>query len=134
LGYFLEFSISKYRSHPLPKLCKFLAISFGTGTIETDGLSASGHPHPALSQRLRVAPSAIAASFGDPQTQKSQRAMTDPDPNPFGNCDVIVCGAGLFDKHLASRIHSVDDEIFGWLQRPRRDVSSQSGMRLACSW
>ena len=50
--------------------------------------------------------------------------MTDPDPNPFGNCDVIVCGAGLFDKHLASRIHSVDDEIFGWLQRPC--VSSQA--------
>jgi len=28
-----------------------------------------------------------------------------PDPSPFANCHVIVCygGAGLFDKHLASR-------------------------------
>jgi hypothetical protein len=32
---------------------------------------------------------------------------------------VIVCyvGACLFDKHLASTIHCVDDEIIGWLQR-----------------
>ena len=31
---------------------------------------------------------------------------------PFANCHVIVCfgGAGLFDKHLASTIHCVDDE------------------------
>jgi hypothetical protein len=44
--------------------------------------------------------------------------VTDPDPSPFANCDAIVCygGAGLFDKHLASTIHFVDDEIIGWLQ------------------
>src|SRR5258705_7156914 len=33
LGHFLEFKHSKYRNHPLPKLCKFLAISFGTATL-----------------------------------------------------------------------------------------------------
>src|SRR3982074_3857496 len=45
--------------------------------------------------------------------------MADPDPSPFANCHVIVCygGAGLFDKHLASTIHCVDDEIIGSLQR-----------------
>jgi hypothetical protein len=28
--------------------------------------------------------------------------MTDPDPNPFADCDAITCygGAKLFDKHL----------------------------------
>jgi hypothetical protein len=50
--------------------------------------------------------------------------MTDPDPGPFANCHVIVRygGAGLFDKHLvdkhlASTLHCVDDEIIGSLQR-----------------
>jgi hypothetical protein len=47
------------------------------------------------------------------------------------DCDVIVCygGAKLTDKHLASKIQCVDDEIFEWLERreQRRD-------RLACSW
>jgi hypothetical protein len=45
--------------------------------------------------------------------------MTDPDPGPFANCHVIVRygGAGLFDKHLASTIHCVDDGIIGSLQR-----------------
>jgi hypothetical protein len=45
--------------------------------------------------------------------------MTDPDPSPFDHCHVIVRygGAGLFDKHLASTIHCVDDEIIGSLQR-----------------
>jgi len=35
------------------------------------------------------------------------------------DCDVIVCygGATFADKHLASTIHCVDDEIFEWLQR-----------------
>jgi hypothetical protein len=43
--------------------------------------------------------------------------MTDPDPNPFADCDVIVCygGAKLTDKHLASKVHCVDDEIIAWL-------------------
>ncbi len=49
--------------------------------------------------------------------------MTDPDPRPFANCQIICQiivrygGAGLFDKHLASTIHCVDDEIIGPLQR-----------------
>ncbi len=52
-------------------------------------------------------------------TLRKLTEMTDPDPSPFANCHVIVCygGAGLFDKHLASTIHCVDDEIIGWLQR-----------------
>jgi hypothetical protein len=35
------------------------------------------------------------------------------------DCDVIVCygGAEPTDKHLASTIHCVDDEIFEFLQR-----------------
>jgi hypothetical protein len=41
------------------------------------------------------------------------------------DCDVIVCygGAKLADKHLASTIHCVDDEIIGWRKRrcSRRD-------------
>ena len=34
--------------------------------------------------------------------------------------DLIVCygGAKLADKHLASKIHCVDDEIVEWLKRP----------------
>jgi hypothetical protein len=34
-------------------------------------------------------------------------------------CDVIVCygRAKLTDKHLASKIHCVDDGIIGWLER-----------------
>jgi hypothetical protein len=42
----------------------------------------------------------------------------------------LLGGLKLTDKHLASRIHCVDDEIIGWLKRRekrRRD-------RLACSW
>ena len=37
--------------------------------------------------------------------------MTDPDPGPFANCQIICQiivrygGAGLFDKHLALTIH-----------------------------
>jgi hypothetical protein len=55
--------------------------------------------------------------------------MTDPDPNPFADCDVIVCygGAKLEDKHLACMIHCIDDGIIGWLQRREQ-------RRLACSW
>jgi hypothetical protein len=42
------------------------------------------------------------------------------------DCDVIVCygAAKLADKHLASKIHCVD-EIIGWLERRRRDRSPQ---------
>src|SRR5258706_14736528 len=35
------------------------------------------------------------------------------------DCDVVVCydGAKLTDKHLAARVHCVDEEIIGWLKR-----------------
>ena len=48
-----------------------------------------------------------------------QHELTDPDPSPFANCDIVACygGASLFDKHLASTIQCVDDEMIGWLQR-----------------
>lgn len=48
--------------------------------------------------------------------------MTDPDPNPFADADVVVCygGAKPTDKHLLSRVHCVDDEIIGWLERRDR--------------
>jgi hypothetical protein len=38
------------------------------------------------------------------------------------DADVIVCygRAKLTDKHLASKIHCVDDEIIEWLQRRER--------------
>ena len=71
--------------------------------------------------------------------------MTDPNPNPFADCDVIVCygGAKLTDEHLASTVHCVDDEIIEWLKRreqrrgdrpqaPRTNTLPRS--RLACSW
>src|SRR5712692_3320729 len=46
------------------------------------------------------------------QTSVSAAAMTDPDPNPFADCDVVVCygGAKLADKHhhhAVSKRHSV---------------------------
>jgi hypothetical protein len=46
----------------------------------------------------------------------SAAAMTDPDPNPFADGDVIACygGAKPADKHLASRVCCIDDEIIGW--------------------
>jgi hypothetical protein len=48
--------------------------------------------------------------------------MIDQDPNPFADCDFIVCygGAKLTDQHLASPIHCVDDEIIEWLERRER--------------
>jgi hypothetical protein len=60
------------------------------------------------------------------QTSVSAAAMTDPDPNPFADCDVIVCrgGAKLTAKHLASTIHCSDDEIIGWLERRRRALAA----------
>jgi len=56
--------------------------------------------------------------------------MTDPEPGPFANRHVIVwCGgARLFDKHLASTIHCVDDEIMGWLH----GVSNAGAPALCC--
>jgi hypothetical protein len=41
------------------------------------------------------------------------------------DCDVIACYGGdkLTDKHLASKIHCVDDEIIGWLKR-RSDLGA----------
>jgi hypothetical protein len=47
------------------------------------------------------------------------------------DCDVIRCysGAKLTDKHLASKIHCVDDEIFEWLQCRERRRRSRQGLR-----
>jgi hypothetical protein len=41
------------------------------------------------------------------------------------DCDVIVCygGATIHDKHLASKVHCVDDEIIGLQRRERRKTS-----------
>jgi hypothetical protein len=41
------------------------------------------------------------------------------------DCDVIVCygGAVIYDKHLASKVHCVDDEIIGLQRRERRKTS-----------
>ena len=62
-------------------------------------------------------------------SQQGMCVMIDPDLNPFSDCDGIRCygGAKLTDKHLASTIHCVDDEIIGWLQCCEQ-------RRLACSW
>ncbi len=51
--------------------------------------------------------------------------MTDPDSNQFGD-EVIVCcgGAKPEDKHLASKIHCIDDEIFDWLKRREKRRSA----------
>jgi hypothetical protein len=48
--------------------------------------------------------------------------MIDHDPNPFADCDFIVCcgGAKFTDRHLASPIHCVDDKIIEWLERRER--------------
>ncbi len=40
-------------------------------------------------------------------------AISDPDPDPFAECDCIVCYG---NAHLASTIHCVDDEIIPWLK------------------
>ena len=48
--------------------------------------------------------------------------MTNPDPNPFPDGEVIVCygGAKPEDEHLASIVHCVDGEIVEWLRRRER--------------
>src|SRR5438876_6765396 len=88
----------------------------GSAAIEQSGWRNSVNPGlpPQLSHRLRTK---ADVGLGDRHPKLTE--MTDPDPSPFANCHVIVCygGAGLFDKHLASTIHCVDDEIIGWLQR-----------------
>jgi hypothetical protein len=45
-----------------------------------------------------------------------------PDPNPFADCDTIVCygSAKPTDTHTASVIHCIDGEIIGWLERQER--------------
>ena len=52
--------------------------------------------------------------------------MTNADPNPFAYCDLIVCygGAKLTHKHLASKIHCVDNEIIAplWIETSLRDL------------
>jgi hypothetical protein len=54
------------------------------------------------------------------QTFVSAAAMQGPDPDPFDDCDVIVCygGAKAPDKHLASAVHCVDDEIYRMAEAP----------------
>jgi hypothetical protein len=63
----------------------------------------------------------------------SQRAaaMTDLDPNPFADCDVIVCygNAKSTDKHAAATIHCIDDEVIEWLERRERRRRSRQGSR-----
>jgi hypothetical protein len=43
--------------------------------------------------------------------------------------DVIVCygRAKLTDKHLASKIHCVDDEVIGWLERREQHRRDRHG-------
>jgi hypothetical protein len=45
------------------------------------------------------------------------------------DCDIIACygGAKLTDKHLASKVHCVDEEIFEWLERRKRDTICEAG-------
>jgi hypothetical protein len=49
--------------------------------------------------------------------------MSDPEPNLFDDCDVVVCcngGAKPADTHLASMVQCVDGEIIQWLERRER--------------
>jgi hypothetical protein len=62
------------------------------------------------------------------------RPDPDHDPNPYADCDFIVCygGATVYDKHLAATVHCVDDEIIGWLERReqrRRDRVAPGAVR-----
>jgi hypothetical protein len=65
------------------------------------------------------------------QTSVSAAAMSDPDPDPFADCDIIVCygGAKPTDKHLASTIRAVDNEIFEFLERRERRRQQRSSNR-----
>ena len=62
-----------------------------------------------------------------PGDREADLESTMPDPNPFADCDAIVCygNAKPTDTHLASVIHCIDGEIIGWLERQerrRRDI------------
>jgi hypothetical protein len=75
--------------------------------------------------RVKNGPDAIEMGclrYPQKQTSVSAAAMTDPDPNPFADCDYIRCygGAKLADKHLGSTIHCVDEEIIELLRRRER--------------
>jgi hypothetical protein len=62
--------------------------------------------------------------------------VTAPDPNPFADCDVIICygGVKVADRHLASKVHCFDDEIIEWLERrEQRGRERHAAKRLAYS-
>jgi hypothetical protein len=46
------------------------------------------------------------------------------------DCDAIICygGAKLADKPLASKVHCVDDEIIGWLERREQRRRGRQGV------
>jgi hypothetical protein len=54
------------------------------------------------------------------QTSSARAAMQAPDPDPFDDCDAIVCygGAKATDNYLASTVHCVDDEIYRMAEAP----------------
>jgi hypothetical protein len=57
--------------------------------------------------RVKNGPDAIEMGclyYPRKQISVSAAVMTDPDPNPFANCDVIACygNAKPADKHLAA--------------------------------
>jgi hypothetical protein len=62
--------------------------------------------------------------------------MSDPDPNPFADCDAIVCygNAKPTDTHLASVIHCIDGEIIGWLERQERRRRDTRKSRQGFPW
>jgi len=68
--------------------------------------------------------SAMRAKADAPATGRRdvESTMPDPDPNPFADCDTIVCygNAKPTDTHTASVIHCIDGEIIGWLERQER--------------
>jgi hypothetical protein len=64
---------------------------------------------------------------------KSYPDLMNFEPTQVGGNDALDVnndsygGAKLTDKHLASTVHCIDDEIIGWLKRREQ-------RRLACSW
>ena len=59
--------------------------------------------------------------------------MTAPDPHPFADCDAIIT-AEVADRHFASKVHCVDDEIIEWLERrEQRGRERHAAKRLAYS-